>query len=106
MNCRVCGGACCEGFKLQMDLAAVQSPDPDFARFLSFRHAPGVINVHLDIPCDKLCAGKCTIYADRPKVCHDFEVGGPACLHVLSMRRSPEQIEKIKNTPTTPEDYA
>ena len=95
MNCDICKGACCEGFKLVFDLAGVQSPDPDFQRFQSYRIATGPIAVHLDIVCTKLKDGRCSIYEDRPNVCQNFEKDSLACKHVVMMRRTEKEAIAI-----------
>jgi Fe-S-cluster containining protein len=95
MNCEVCKGACCEGFKLVFDLDQVQAPDEDFRRFQSYRRASGPIAVHLDIPCDNLNDGVCMIYKDRPNVCREFQVGSMACKSVIRMRRTDAQCLAI-----------
>jgi Fe-S-cluster containining protein len=93
-DCAVCAGACCESITLPLG-----SPDPDFLRWLLLRGQPSVLipgSTTLECRCTALTNdGRCSIYADRPRVCRDLEPGGIECRTILRRRRTAEQINKI-----------
>jgi len=91
MDCLKCG-ACCEEFAMPY-----AKPETDEERWLIF-HAKVIDGwMHFDAKCTKLTAeGRCSCYDHRPKVCKDYQPGCPECLAVVARRRTPDQIEAIK----------
>lgn len=80
--CELCKGACCES------IVASVTPS-DESRWLALhgmRIAPN--KVELALPCKMLCAGKCSIWKDRPEKCITYEVGGAACRETVLRRRT------------------
>ena len=93
MNCEVCRGACCEFVLLDVQTTL----DPDTQRWFDLHTT--TIRGHrcFESKCSMLSdKGRCNIYADRPKMCVDFEVGGERCIEAVLHRRTPEQFEQIK----------
>lgn len=94
--CAICRGACCE-------TVVIPLPEPRHMtrgmwELLMLRGdlTPGGGGVRLDAPCRHLTrAGKCGIHDDRPQVCRDYKVGGPACRAAVRDRRPPAVVERI-----------
>lgn len=87
--CAICKGSCCE--TLQFPLP----DDPDLARWLGFHGKVRGGRVRLETPCSKLVSGQCSVHADKPKVCRDFEVGGDLCRSAVVTRRPPDVAARI-----------
>lgn len=77
VECNTCAAACC---RLQVVLID-DYPIP--ARLIEWSDWGGQVMRRLD---DGWCAGldratlRCTIYAERPQICRDYEMGGSECL--------------------------
>lgn len=77
INCSTCDAACC---RLQVLLIG-DSEVPEY--LVEWSEWGGQVLRRLE---DGWCAGldrttlRCTIYAQRPQVCRDFEMGGDECI--------------------------
>ena len=75
-TCQECSGACCKIW-----FVSECSVDADERVLLEMRGvmvAPALWVLHAE--CRNLGKnGRCMIYPDRPKACHDFKVDGPSC---------------------------
>lgn len=92
MDCRACGGACCETIIVPL------SSDEDTDRWVSLHGTRLDARVALDCRCSKLdTEGRCSIYDERPQLCRDFPVGSSACYDAVRARRSPEDYARIRD---------
>lgn len=79
--CQVCKGACCESIVVPIP----SDDDGMWLRYHATSIAPGLFE--FATPCQKLCAGKCSIHETRPTTCRVYEVGGVACRSTVLRRR-------------------
>lgn len=87
--CEICKGACCESIVFKV-------PETDEGRWLGMHATPTTGGKHeINVKCNALCGGKCSVWNSRPAVCVNFEVGGDACIDTL-MRRRPNWQEIVK----------
>lgn len=90
-GCAICKGACCEGFRMPVDLFR----NKDVQRWFNLHGQPVTEDrVYFQCPCTKLKEGLCSIYPDRPDICRKFLPGSAACGDAIRLRR-PEQKEAI-----------
>ena len=83
--CAECRGACCESFVISLPA----EPEVDVLRWLGYRGTIRNGALRLDVACRQLTdAGTCGIWQDRPKPCHDYDVGGLPCRRAILSRRS------------------
>ena len=99
MNCKVCKGACCESFSMEVEM---RPSNKDGQRWLEL-HAIKVeeqliINrLTFECRCTKLTSeGRCSIWEDRPMICELYIAGGRQCLETVKARRTPEEYSKIR----------
>ena len=86
--CERCGGACCQVWRVvERDADTIAMAEGRTAR------AAGG-EVFLRCECRHLHSGRCGVYLERPKLCRDMAVGGPACRSVLRALR-PELFEEV-----------
>lgn len=89
--CKECGGACCESFALPLPA----NMEPDVARWLSYRGDIRNLHLRVNVTCDKLDNGQCSIWDTRPQPCRDYPVGGHYCRAAIHARRPPDQADQI-----------
>jgi Fe-S-cluster containining protein len=92
--CDLCRGACCEVIAVRPESFHLTG---DERRLLEYRGTTTEMGVVIKAPCCKLGeSGLCTIYANRPQTCHDFEVGGFACMIAVHVRRLEREMEILR----------
>lgn len=103
MNCEICRGACCEYLEIRI------GGSPDQQRWLGLHGTPSRYGTALDCRCGELSTdGRCQIYLSRPSVCHDYPVGGAACVASVRRQRTAAQYADIRDEtdPTVQALYA
>ena len=91
--CEECGGACCEGFVLNVGALGLSF---DVMRWLQLHGQVTGSGTMFDVPCKKLTPdGLCGVYDERPGACRKFSPGNPLCLMAIERYR-PERLEKIR----------
>ena len=97
--CADCNGQCCRGILMGASTgsAEVVEGNLEWARLRNGRRDEAG-NVVVPCRCSALGKnGRCTIYANRPLPCREFEVGGAACLltrRIMGMDIVPCESEK------------
>jgi len=65
----------------------IRLKDEDIQRWIVLHGEDTDQGVYFECKCKALKNGKCSIYADRPMVCRNFQVGSPNCLLAIERRR-------------------
>lgn len=94
--CALCRGACCEFFALPV--RGLGWPE-DVTRWLELHGQTVATAVEFNCACTKLVDGKCSIYASRPHLCSEYEVGGDHCRYTVETRRAAQADAILKLMP-------
>ncbi len=97
LPCDTCGGACCRFVVVAIgELTADQRRWAEMRGPVDFAYK-GAFLWRLPVACQNLAEdGMCRIYASRPDVCREFEVGGELCKKARGYRGETKETDNGK----------
>ena len=69
--------------------------DKEAKKWIELHGEPTTKGTRFLCQCSKLKDGKCSIYADRPRVCKEYAVGSRGCLEAVR-RFNPDKQNEIR----------